>query len=53
MHVEVGGHLLVDLDQELLELDGPMARWRWRRLPMTLPLAMSSAANRLVVPWRT
>src|SRR5450759_5597830 len=25
MHVEVGGHLLVDLDQELLELDGPHA----------------------------
>ena len=29
-----------------------MARWRGQHLPITDPVAMSKAANRLVVPWR-
>lgn len=49
VHVEVGGHALVDAVEELAELDG-----RWRRCvsAMTVPVLTSSAANSDEVPCR-
>ena len=48
--VQVGGHLLVELGQELPELGGAVPAVQ---RPITLPVATSNAANRLVMPWRT
>ncbi len=41
----------VDATQECQELLGPVA-WRGMQSPMTRPDFTSSAANRVVVPWR-
>jgi hypothetical protein len=49
VHVELGGHGLVDGDQELAELGGAVARCS---SAITVPSAMLNAANRLEVPWR-
>jgi hypothetical protein len=50
MDVEVGGDFLVELGEELPEFDD---RCRRCREPITCPVAMSKAANRLVTPlWR-
>jgi len=48
--LEMVGDLVVDLGQELLELDGAMARWRRCMLEITDPSSVLNAANRLVVP---
>jgi hypothetical protein len=47
MKVETGGDGSFDLVQEFTELAGVMSETQ--RLPMTLPVAMSSAANRELV----
>jgi len=50
MHLEVLGHLGVDLGQELLELGGAVSSVQRE---ITVPSLMLNAANRLVVPCRT
>jgi hypothetical protein len=50
VHVEVGGDLVVDLGQELLELGRTVASVQ---AEITVPSAVLNAANRLVVPCRT
>ena len=50
MHVQVGGDLGVDEGQELAELDGAVAAVQGGDHGA---VAMSKAANRLVVPCRT
>jgi hypothetical protein len=47
---KIGRNGTIDLIQEFAELDGAMA---WPGLPITDPVAMSKAANRVVVVrWR-
>jgi len=48
--VELGGDLAVDLVEER---DESAAVWDLRRSVITLPVAISSAANRSMVPLRT
>ncbi len=50
VHPQVIGDLFVEANEELLELAGAVPAVSQ---PMTFPVAMSRAANRLVVPWRT
>ena len=50
VHLEPGGHGLVNPGQELLELRGPVVAPQG---VMTVPSAMLNAANRSVVPCRT
>ena len=47
---QVGGHLGVDRSRNARN---SLARWRLRSEAITAPLTVLSAANRLVVPWRT
>ncbi len=49
VNVEIGGHIGFDPIEEAAE---SVARWRGEHSPMTRPVATSSAANKLVVPWR-
>ena len=51
VHVEVGGDFGVDRASGTAR--NSVARWRACSAPMTLPVARSSAAYRLEVPWRT
>ena len=50
MDVEFAGDLGFERAQE--NLRNSRLRWRGKHWPMTRPVAMSSAANSVVVPWR-
>ena len=49
MQIEQFGGVAVDGAQEAQEF---LMAWRLMLSPMTLPVATSSAANKVVVPWR-
>jgi hypothetical protein len=48
VHIEIGRHARLNLIEELAKFLSTMPQ----HLPITFPVAISSAANSDVVPWR-